>query len=186
MVDRIPIPPLIQCQSPWWSGGSDPNILSNSFPTSSARRLQSPFNISAMARPNLQMRDWSLAGYRRAETLLSTSLHVVSKINAFFLASLAVGFGTDLRRAAKSLPSLAGVVRGQGGGALEPPEVLILFPQGGAAEAYKDQVMVRVMPGVLDGYIPKYTTIRPLGVICKEPYLPPRPDHAPLPPVLAP
>ena len=47
------------------------------------------------------------------------------------------------------------------GEALETPKVLGVFPQGGAAEASKDQIMVRVMPGVPDRYIPKETMIRP-------------------------
>ena len=71
-----------------------------------------------MARPNLRMSAWSLAGSRRVETLLLTSLHVVAKIHAFSPASLALGFSTALRRSAKSTSSLVGVVRGwRGGGA---------------------------------------------------------------------
>ena len=37
-----------------------------------------------MARPNLRINAWYFAIYQHAETLLSTSLHVVAKIHAFF------------------------------------------------------------------------------------------------------
>ena len=58
------------------------------------------------------MRDWSRAGYRRAENLVLTSLQLASKIQALFLASLSIGFGIALCRAAKSLYYLVGVVGG--------------------------------------------------------------------------
>ena len=45
------------------------------------------------------------------------------------------------------------------GETLAPTEVLGVFPQGGAEEASKDQVVVRVMPWVPDGHISKETTI---------------------------
>ena len=64
------------------------------------------------------MREWSLVGSRRAETLLSTSLHMVSDIHTFFRASLNLGFKTALRRSAKSPSSLVGVVRGWRGDCL--------------------------------------------------------------------
>ena len=58
---------------------------------------------------------WSIVGYRHAETLSSTSLHVSAKIHAFFLASWDLGFGMALRRAVKSPPYLVGVVGGRRG-----------------------------------------------------------------------
>ena len=42
------------------------------------------------------------------------------------------------------------------------------------------------MPGVLDGYIPEETAIRPQNVIHLGPNLPPLPDHYPRPPVPTP
>ena len=42
------------------------------------------------------------------------------------------------------------------------------------------------MPGVPDGHIPKGTKIRPYDVIRPGPHPPPRPDHAPHVPFLAP
>ena len=52
-----------------------------------------------------------------------TSLHVAAKIYAFFIASLASGFGTDLRRAANIPSSLVKAVGGRRGRRLRPPEV---------------------------------------------------------------
>ena len=76
------------------------------------------------------------------ETLLSTSLHVASKIHVFFLASRAWGFGTALQRAAKIPSSLIGEVGGRKGVPLAPPEIFGLFPQGGAAEASQNHIVV--------------------------------------------
>ena len=47
----------------------------------------------------------------------------------------------------------------QGGWVIEgetrdPPEVLFIFPQSSVAEAPKDQVMILVVSGVLDGHVP--------------------------------
>ena len=113
--------PFIRCQASQWSGGSDPNNFSTSSPASSARRLLYHFNIAAIEQPNLRMRDWSLTGYWNVETILSTSLHVVSNIHAFSRASQALGFGTSLRRSAKRLSSLVRVVGGQRKGRLRLP-----------------------------------------------------------------
>ena len=113
--------PLTGVKLPGGGGGSYPSSVSTSLPASSACRLLTPFKLSAMARPNLQMRAWSLAGSRRAETLLLTSLHVASEIHAFFLASCAWGFRTALHRNANIPSSLIGVVSGRRGGCLLPP-----------------------------------------------------------------
>ena len=61
------------------------------------------------------MSDWSRAGSRHAETIMLMSLHVAVKIQAFSRASRAFGFANILRRSAKILPSLVGVVSGQRG-----------------------------------------------------------------------
>ena len=86
---------------------------------------------------------------------------MVANTHAFLQASLYLGSGTDLRRATKSPSSLVGVVRGRMGEPLAPPKVIIVSPQGGSVEASKDQVVARVMPGFLDGHIPKEMTIHP-------------------------
>ena len=36
-----------------------------------------------------------------------------------------------------------------------PPEVIFMFPQSGAAEASKDQIIIQVVPGVPDGHVPE-------------------------------
>ena len=35
-----------------------------------------------------------------------------------------------------------------------PPEIIFMFPQGGAVGAPKDQVMIQVVPGVPDRHVP--------------------------------
>ena len=40
-----------------------------------------------------------------------------------------------------------------------PPELIFMFPQGGAAEAPNDQVTIQVVPGVLDGHVPEEMTV---------------------------
>ena len=79
----------------------------------------------------------------------------------------------------------------QGGQGLEgelraPPEVLGVFPQWGATEASWDQVVVRFMPGFLYGHVPEETIIYTHDVVCPGLHLPPQPEHAPRPLVLAP
>ena len=110
--------PFIRFQAYQWSRGSNPNTLSTSPSTSSACCLQFPFNLAVMARPNRRIWDCPLAGFLRVETLSSVSLHVVSKIHAFFFASRAFGFVASLRRASNILSSLFRVVRGWRGGRL--------------------------------------------------------------------
>ena len=58
------------------------------------------------------------------ETLLSTIFHVASEIHMFSLASRACSFEMALRRAAKILSSLVGVVGGRRGRYLRPPRYL--------------------------------------------------------------
>ena len=81
------------------------------------------------------MWDLYLAVSRRAETLSSMILHVATNIHAFFLGSQGLGLGMDLCRAANIPSPFVGVVGGRRGGALVPPEVLGVFPQGGTVEA---------------------------------------------------
>ena len=59
------------------------------------------------------------------------------------------------------------------------PKVSFMFPQSGAVEALKDQVMIRVLPGVLDGHVPEETTVRLQDVVHPGPHLPHNIDHAP-------
>ena len=107
-----------------WRWGSDPSSVSTFFPDSSVCCLLLPFRLAAMASPNLRMRSWSFAGYWRAETFLSTSLHVASEIHAFSLASYAWGFRTALRRSANIPSSLVGAVGGRRGSLLRLPREL--------------------------------------------------------------
>ena len=109
-----------RCQASRWRGGSNPSRVSTSFPDSSTRCLLQTFKIVAMACPNLQIRSWYFAGSRRAETLLSKSLHVASEIHTFFLASHAWGFGTALRRATNILSSLVRRLVFRWGAACDP------------------------------------------------------------------
>ena len=46
--------------------------------------------------------------------------------------------------------------------------------------------MVQVMPWVSDGHITENTTICPQDIVCLGPYLPPKPYHAPRPPIPSP
>ena len=59
------------------------------------------------------------------DTLVSTILHVDAKIQAFFRASCAFGFDISLRKAAKIMSSIVGVVRGQRGGRMQRPRYLV-------------------------------------------------------------
>ena len=36
-----------------------------------------------------------------------------------------------------------------------PPEVLGMFPQGGTVKSTKDQIIIRVVPGVPDVHVPE-------------------------------
>ena len=67
-----------------------------------------------------------------------------------------------------------------------PPEVIFMFPQGGAAEAPNDKVMIRVFPGFLDGHVSEYTAARPQDVVCPVLHLPPHPNHSSCSPVTSP
>ena len=86
-----------------------------------------------MAQPNILSNTWYFVISWRAETLLSKSLHVVAEIHTFFRAYQDRDFGTALRRAANILSYLVGSFGVQRGGALAPPEVPGVLPQGGAA-----------------------------------------------------
>ena len=105
--------PFSRCHASRGIGGSAPSSCLTSSPAVSTLHLLSPFRLSAIARLSLRILVWSLVGFRRAETLSSTSLHVSSDIHPFFLLSLACGFGTALRRAAKILSSCLGSDGGQ-------------------------------------------------------------------------
>ena len=123
--------PFYRRQASRWRGGSDRSSVFIFLPASSSRLLLSPFKIYAMVRPNLRIRAWSFAGSWRTKTIPSTILHVASKINAFFLATRAWGFGTALHRAAKILFSLVGAVGGWRGSCLCPPRCLACPLRGG-------------------------------------------------------
>ena len=61
-----------------------------------------------------------------------------------------------------------------------------MLPQCGAAEAPKDQVLIQVVTGVLDGHVPEETAVRPQDGVRPGLHLPPHPDHGPHSPVVGP
>ena len=87
MVNRSPILSLHTVPSflvEGVGGGFVPINLSTSSSASYVRLPMYSFKLAFIERSSLQMWDWFLAGYRRAETLSSTSLHVATEIHAFF------------------------------------------------------------------------------------------------------
>ena len=59
------------------------------------------------------------------------------------------------------------------------PKVSFMLPQSCATEAPKDQVMIRVVPGVLDRHVPEETMVRLQDVVHPGPHLSHNIDHAP-------
>ena len=55
-----------------------------------------------------------------------------------------------------------------------------MLPLGSALEAHHDHIMVHVVSGVLDGYVPEQTAVCPKNVIRPGPHLPALPEHAPI------
>ena len=117
------------CQAFRGNGGSAPISASTSSPAVSTCLFLSPFRLAVIYRLSLQILVWSLA-FCRLETLLSTSLHVSSKIDPLFLLSLACGFGTSLRRAAKIPSSCVGSAGGRRGRRLSPVRYLVCSLSG--------------------------------------------------------
>ena len=107
--------PFIWCQDYFWRGCSTARSVSISLPASSVLHRRYSFRIVLIARPRRRMRDWSCAGFQCADTLMSTRLHVASKIQLFFLDSFDLGFEIVLLKAANILSSLIGVVGGSRG-----------------------------------------------------------------------
>ena len=66
------------------------------------------------------------------------------------------------------------------------PELIFMFPQIGATEAPKDQVIIQVVPGFQDRHVTKDTTFRLQDVVCLGPHLPTNPDNDPHPFFLVP
>ena len=64
------------------------------------------------------------------QRLSSTSLHVSADIHMFFLASQDLGFGTALRRAAKSPSSFVRVVGGRRGIRVRLPRYFVCYLKG--------------------------------------------------------
>ena len=102
-------------------GGSDPSSVSTSAPASSTCCLLSPFNLAAIARPNLRIRDWSVAGSWHAETLSLTNLRVASKIHAFSLRPVTGDSGRPSAGPQRLRSPLLGRSVVGGGGRLRPP-----------------------------------------------------------------
>ena len=129
-VDHSLVPPLHPVPGFPVEGGCTPSSRYISSPASSVRRLLYPLSIALITRPRHRIRDWSLAGTQRAETLLSESLHVYSKIQEFFLDPRDFGLGMALYRAAKSPSYLVGVVRVRRGIRVLRPRYLVCSFRG--------------------------------------------------------
>ena len=61
-----------------------------------------------------------------------------------------------------------------------------MFPQDGDAEALQDNIMIRVVPWVPDGYFPKDMAVHPKNFIRPGQHLLPQAYYAPGPAVLGP
>ena len=107
--------PFIWCHDYLCMWGSKSSSASISSPASSFLRCWSAFRLAFIMRLSHQMNAWSRAGYRSAETLVLTSLHMSTDIHAFFCASRVFCFGIARQRAATSLSTLVGVVGCQRG-----------------------------------------------------------------------
>ena len=90
-------------------------------PASSVLLFLSLARLFLISLPNLRQSAWQYRGSRRVATLSSTSRHVSAEIQAFRLASRGAGFGTALRRAAKSVSICDGAAGGGTGHRLRPP-----------------------------------------------------------------
>ena len=53
-----------------------------------------------------------------------------------------------------------------------------MLPHGGAAEALKDQVMIQVLPGVLDGHVTEKIMVHIQDIVRPDPHLSHNLDHA--------
>ena len=93
----------------------------------SAWRWRSALRITFIYCPMQRKRHWLYVGYRRMDTLVSTSLHVSSKIHVFFLAYLDFGLGISWRMLVKSFPSLIGVNGGRKGRRVYHPSYFECF-----------------------------------------------------------
>ena len=102
-------------------GGSAFIKASTSAPASSVLLLLSFASPSLISFPNLRLSAFPYRGSRRVETLSLMSRHVSAEIQAFRLASLGAGFGTALRRAAKSVSIREGSPGGLTGQLFRPP-----------------------------------------------------------------
>ena len=86
-------------------GGYAFTKASTSAPASSARRLLSSARLFFTSFPRRRVKACLYRGSWRAETLLLMSLHVVSKIQTFRLASRGCAFGTATVEPRKVCPS---------------------------------------------------------------------------------
>ena len=121
--------PLSCCHPSCGIGGSAQSSALTSSPAVSTLCLLSPFRFYVIAPLSLQICVWYIV-FRRAETLLSTSLHVSSDIHPFFLRFLACAFGTALRRATEIPSSCVGSGGGQRGSCLRPMRYLVYSLSG--------------------------------------------------------
>ena len=80
--------PFSRLHASFGFGGSSPSSVSTSYPAAATLRFLSPLMLARMARPSLQILMCNPVPLR-AKTLLSTSLHVSSKIHTFLCLYLA-------------------------------------------------------------------------------------------------
>ena len=59
------------------------------------------------------------------------------------------------------------------------PEVALILPHGHTTESTQDQVVVSVVPGVMDGHILEHIVFCPKYVVCPGPHLLNMEEHAP-------
>ena len=58
-----------------------------------------------------------------------------------------------------------------------PTEIIFMFPHSGTAEAPRDQVMIQVVTGFLDGHVTEETTVRIQDIVRPGPHLPHHIEH---------
>ena len=66
------------------------------------------------------------------------------------------------------------------------PKVVFIIPKGHYTEAPQDQVVVGVVPGVLDGHILEHTSVGPNDLVRPGPHLLSMMEHPPCPDVPSP
>ena len=139
-----------------------------------------------MARPSLLFIACPFAGSRRADTLLSTSLHISVDINSFCLASLTLVFWTALYRAANTSSSLVGSVGGFNGNFFRTPRYRLCFVREALCRQPSTMQWSELCQGSWTETFPKRRRSVPRIKYVQKPHLPSLSENAPRPPVTAP